>query len=341
MMRMVAVLLLVLGVGAGVARGDDRPAANPMEVKRWMSAGELLLKRAEQSQRRGKAEEATQLFTEAIQAFERASTEGAGAGAQGRVAAIEAQMGRHDLAVIRLRRVVQAAETAELQAELSDQLEAAVQQVALVTIAIKPGGASIVVDGEPSPSSELALLPGEHRVEISAPGHLGKKLVITAEAGSEVERSVVLEPAPVASSTTISEETLKPEASPVPGGQGSTMRDDRAGQPSRLWLYVGTSASVALVAGAALSGWAAVRKHNTFTDPVSTAEERADAQTSGRTLARTSDILLLSAAVTAGATAYYYVTWYRLRARRAASPSARAAPLLTGDFAGVALSGSF
>jgi hypothetical protein len=344
MIRMVAVLLLVVGVGAGVARGDDRPAANPKEVKRWISAGELLLKRGEQSQRRGKAEEAAQLFTEAIQAFERAGTEGAGAIAQGRAAAAEAQMGRHDRAVVRLRRAVQAAETADLQAELSDQLEAAVQHVALVTIAIEPAGSSIVVDGEVSSSSELALIPGEHRVEISAPGRLGKKLMITAEAGSEIERSVALEPAPVVSSTTISEETVPPEHPPLSSGEASMVRtvgDDAAGSPSRRWLYVGTAASVALVAGAALSGWAAVRKHNTFTDPVSTPEQRADAQSSGRTLARTSDVLLLSAAVAAGATAYYYVTSYRPRARRATSPSARATPLFTGDFAGMAFSGSF
>ncbi|MBS1124088.1 MAG: hypothetical protein H6Q90_6316, partial [Deltaproteobacteria bacterium] len=81
--------------------------------------------------------------------------------------------------------------------------------------------------------------------------------------------------------------------------------------PSRLPLYVGGGATIALAGVATVTGLLAVSQHGTFTAGDSSASERADAKSNGQLLARFTDGALLGAVVAGGFTTYWYLFKYK------------------------------
>ena len=67
-------------------------------------------------------------------------------------------------------------------------LRVVLKNLCRLELAIEPAGAEVVVDGAPrggAPLEPLVLPPGEHRVEVNHPGHVGLREVVTLASGQE------------------------------------------------------------------------------------------------------------------------------------------------------------
>jgi hypothetical protein len=98
-------------------------------------------------------------------------------------------------------------------------------------------------------------------------------------------------------------------------------------------LYVGIGTTVACGLGWAITGSLALSAHDTFADPMQPGSDRALARDNGKTLALTSDLLLVGAVVSGGFTAYWY---YKVYSKPEAAPAERrddggAPPVPGGD----------
>jgi hypothetical protein len=76
-------------------------------------------------------------------------------------------------------------------------------------------------------------------------------------------------------------------------------------------IYIGGGATLTLGLVATITGIMAVGDHATYVDPKATKSERADAQSSGRTLAHVTDLCLVGAIGAAAFTTYWYLYKYK------------------------------
>jgi hypothetical protein len=167
---------------------------------------------------------------------------------------------------------------------------------------IVPEGATVSIGGtqvgEAPMSEPLVLMPGTVTVSFAAVGYQPKDVELKIEAGSESERKITLEPVPIVTKPDIIDEE-RPEPEPTPTDKG----------PNMLPIYIGGGATIGLTVAATITGIMAVGKHSTYvdTDPAITPVERADAQSSGKTLALVTDLCIVGAIGAAGFTAYWYI----------------------------------
>jgi hypothetical protein len=184
-----------------------------------------------------------------------------------------------------------------------DELSA---KVGVVTLVVKPAGASITLGGAELGTAPLAeplvLLPGTYTLSFQAEGFQPREAALVVEGGTEAERAVELEAvrlviAPV------------PPLAPVPA-RSDAAPPDALGQ-GKLPLYVGAGITGAAATSAVIFGVLALRQHATFTGASTSPAAREDARTNGQRFALVSDVSLGAAVIAAGFTAYWYVARYR------------------------------
>jgi hypothetical protein len=210
-------------------------------------------------------------------------------------------------------------------------------KVGIVMLAITPEGTQIMVEGKQvgeAPLTEpLVLLPGMHKVSLTAVGFQPKDVELKVEAGSESERKIALEPVPI---VTKPEQPEEPEAPPMAGPTRPDMRP----------LYIGGGAAIGLTLVASVTGIIALGKHGTYADPMSSSSERESAQSSGKTFALVTDICLVGAVGAAAFTAYWYHFKYQPKARAFAEREQAQAkvdvvPWVQPQASGISVAGSF
>jgi hypothetical protein len=170
------------------------------------------------------------------------------------------------------------------------------KRIAVVTFDVDPAGATISVDDVELGAAPLAtpprLMPGKHKVAFAAQGRKPKSMDVTLAAGDRPVLTVKLDPlAPV-----VAKVKTPPKAQPVDEPSGS----------GRGVLYTSLFLTGAGVVGGTITGIMAIQKHSIYADMSKSAAQRAAAQSSGKTLAFTTDLLVFGAA----AAGVFAVVWY-------------------------------
>jgi hypothetical protein len=183
-----------------------------------------------------------------------------------------------------------------------DELSA---RVGVVTLVVKPAGASITLGGAelgtaPLPEP-LVLLPGTYTLSFQAGGFQPREAALVVEGGTEAERVVELEAVKL---------IIAPVPPLAPAGSDAAPPLDAPGQ-GKLPLYVGAGITGAAAANAVIFGVLALRQHATFAGASTSPAAREDARSNGQRFALISDVSLGAAVVAAGFTAYWYVARYR------------------------------
>jgi hypothetical protein len=286
------------------------PVKDPKLAKKWLAAALQLMQKGSYFTAKNRPDDARAQFENAVTAYRRAIEAGDDVAVYVDLANAEDKLGKLDDAVKHLRRVVAvpAGVRPDVVKRATARLEDLSARIGFVTLAVTPAGASITLGGTeigtaPLPEP-LVLMPGTYTLSFQAEGFQPREAEIKVEAGSEIERSIELEPVKVIV------EPVKPMVAEQP------LPDDQPTPPAALPLYVGAGVTGAGVLGAGIFGILAISRHSTFTGASTSAPDRADARTSGQRFALIADISLGAAAVAAGFTAYWYFTKYRQQPKK-------------------------
>ena len=333
------------------AKPPAAPVKDPKLAKKWLLAGQQLVQRGDWSTRAKRPDEAKASYENAVTAFEKSIEAGDDLNTHALLADALDKLGKHDLAVKHYRVVVkaQAGVRPDVLKKATAKLDELALKVGIVTLSVKPDGASISLAGTElgkTPLAEpLVLLPGTYTLSLRAEGFQPREVELNIEAGSESERTIELEAMKVVVAPPIKDPEPVEPPKPPPG-------------PSRLPLYAGGGAAVALLGVATVTGILAVGRHGTYTSSDATPAERADARSSGKTLALVTDLSLAGGLVAGGFTAYWYFFKYKparqkgtearpamsqVRERRDAAQSTKAelVPWVQSGASGITLVGAF
>ncbi len=279
------------------------PVKDPKLARKWLLAGQQLLQKGDGQTRAKRLDDAKTSYENAVTAFEKSIEVGEDLGTHALLADALDKLGKHDLAVKHYRVVVNAQEgvRADVQKKAAAKLDEALLKVGIVTLNVKPDGTTITLAGvelgkAPLPEP-LVLMPGTYAVGFQVEGYQPREAELNIEAGSESERTIELEPVKIVQAPIKDEEPIAPPPPPPP--------------PSRLPLYAGAGAAATLLGVATVTGILAIGRHGTYTATDATAEERADARSSGKTLALVTDLALVGGLAAGGFTAYWYFFKYR------------------------------
>lgn len=282
----------------------DQPVAkDPKVAKTWLKAADQLVKKGDQLAKKGDAAGAKTQYDNAVTAYGKAIEASDDVSLNYQLAIAEDKAGNTADAMKHLKLVAaaQAGVKPDVIKKAQTKLDEMSMKVGLLTLTIDPEGTQISIGGQPvgeAPMKEpLVLNPGTVTLSLTAVGYQPKDVEIKIEAGSESERKITLDPVPV-----VIKQVVKEEPTPEP---------EKPQPPSKLPLYIGAGVTGALVITATVTGIMAVGQHGTFTDPMTKASDRLDAQSNGRTLAHVTDICIAGGVVAAGFTAYWYLKKYK------------------------------
>lgn len=280
---------------------------DPKVAKKWLQAATQLVKKGDQLAKKNDAAGAKTQYDLAITAYQKSievSEDAAAVPVLFELAVTEDKAGSTLDSLTHLKVVLAAqGQKPDLMKKAQAKLDEVSMKVGIVTLTITPAGAQILINdkesGESPLPAPLTLMPGTYTVSLTAGGYLSKDIELKVEAGSESERKIDLEPKPIVKQPAYVEPE-KPKTVFV---------------PSKLPLYIGGGATVALALTATVTGILAVSEHGTFTSPDSNSPERKDAQVAGKNLAMVTDICLGTAVAAGAFTAYWYMFRYKPAAR--------------------------
>ncbi|HEY5945677.1 MAG TPA: PEGA domain-containing protein, partial [Kofleriaceae bacterium] len=291
---------------------SDQPqpvVKDPKVAKKWQQAGDVLMKKGDYLTGKGKPE-AKQHYENAVTAYQKAIEASDDVSLNYQLALAEDKAGMTPDAMKHIKLVIAAQGIKPaLMKNAQTKLDELSMKVGLVTLVITPEGTQVSLEGklvgEAPMTDPLVLMPGTHRVSLTAVGFQPKDIDLKIEAGSESERKIALEPVPVVN---------KPEGPEEP----ETPLIEQPKGPNKLPMYIGAGTAAGLTLIATVTGIVAIVKHGTYTDTNATPTERADAQSSGKTFAHVTDICLVGAVGAAAFTAYWYQYKYRPHVHAAA-----------------------
>jgi hypothetical protein len=340
------------GSGSGSAPAPTEPspvAKDPKLAKKLLFAAQQMVAKGDYWTRAKRPDDAKAQYETALTAFQKAIELGDDPNVYFELANVEDKLGKLDEAAKHWRVVIKAQTGVrpDILKKATAKFDDAVTKLGLVTLVIKPDGASISMAGtaigtSPLPES-MILMPGTYAFAFSAEGFQSKELEIKVEEGSESERGIDLEP------VQLTIEPAKPEIEePI---EPAIV----AKPPSKLPLYLGGGATVGFLGIATITGILAVGQHGTFTAADSSSGERTDARSSGERLARITDVMLVGTLGAAAFTTYWYMFKYKpahkkfateqQAARRSrpldSSSKVTVVPWVQHDTGGVTLAGSF
>jgi hypothetical protein len=156
---------------------------------------------------------------------------------------------------------VDAARLAAVRAEA----EALRGRLVQITLALRPAGATVLVDGRVTavPSSVLLLDPGSHALEVRADGYVSQRREEDFAAGAQVRWEVALVPVPAAPPSAVAgigdgRDAQRMGLDTGPARRGTTPPDGASRRAG--WVVpVGVTLGVLAAAGIALGVWAALR----------------------------------------------------------------------------------
>ncbi|HEY5921063.1 MAG TPA: PEGA domain-containing protein [Kofleriaceae bacterium] len=289
------------------APADPPPVVkDPKIAKKWLQAGDLLMRKGDQMTKQGKPEAKAQ-YENAVTAYQKAIEASDDVSINYQLALALDKAGMTPDALKHLKIVTAAAQDIKpaVMKNAQARLDEYSMKVGVVALTITPEGTQVSIEGKPvgeAPLTEpLVLMPGTHKVSLTAVGFQPKDVDLKVEAGSESERKIALEPVPIISKPQVDE----PEPVPIEQPKG----------PDKRPLYVGAAVGGGLVAIAVVTGIVAVSKHGTYTDDTASPTDRADAQSSGKTFARLTDVCIVGAVAAGAFTAYWYQYKYRPQAQ--------------------------
>jgi hypothetical protein len=314
------------------------PIGDPKLAQRLAAAALVSSQKGDYLVRAKRVADARPHFEAAVAAYEQAiAANDSDAALYFELAIVEEKLDRVIPAINHHKHVI-ASTTAkpDLIAKATKQLAVLMGKVAVITVAVKPEGATIRIDGAEIGKAPLAqpiiVVPGVYKLAFEADGYRPGELEVSAEAGTQGERTFELEAIPV-----IFE---KPVVDPPPVVVAPPKKP-----PTKLPLYLGAGAALALGVTSTITGLLAVGEHNTFTAPESPNRDRIAARDAGRRLALISDLTMLGALGAGAFTAYWYVFKYRPAQRKFVSesvaPKATLVPWVQPEGAGIAAVGSF
>lgn len=323
----------------------DAPPAEPAVVKdpkvakKWLQAGNTLLKKGDQQTKQGKTDEAKTSYENAAVAFGKSIEAGDDVTLHLQIAIALEKAGDPIGAMTHLKTLVAAEGVKpDVTAKAQSKLDELSMKVGIVSLTIVPDGTQITLGGKQvaeSPMTEpLVLMPGEYVVTLAAVGYQPKDVELKVEAGSESERKIELEPVPIVTKPAEVMPEDKPDVAAVEGPK-----------PNLMPIYIGGGAALGLALIGTVTGIVAIGKHGQYSDSRSETE-RSDLRSSGKTMALVTDLCLVGALGAAAFTTYWYVTKYRpeakaLAERQAIGPKVDVVPWVQSEAGGLAAVGSF
>ncbi len=327
-MRIHATLLVILLAAAGslAARGTARAEDPKKAAKKLLGEGDKLFKK-------GDYEGALDRYKRAFEAFPSAKIYLPMAITEEKLGRDVDAYGHYELLVSEAGDPVPEDLRADAQARMAD-IE---KRIVVIKFDIRPLGATITVDnvelGQSPLDKPVRLAPGNHAWSINKDGFMPVEKEMELQGGTSLDEVVQLEKEP----------TVEISTGPAGGGAGGGATAPRrtaadAGGKKKV-LIAGIVTTSALLSATVVFGLLAMSKHDIYTDPERSMEDRKAAQSSGRTMATVTDVMLVGAIAAGGFTAYWYFKQYK-PAQAAKEPTALV-PYTTPDGAGVAVFGRF
>jgi hypothetical protein len=222
----------------------------------------------------------------------------------------------------------------ELKAEAQNRMAEIEKRIVVIKFDIRPLGATITVDnvelGQAPLDKPVRLSAGSHAWSISKDGFMPVEKEMELQGGTSLDEVVQLEKEPAIEVSTGPPDGDKPDRQPK-----GTAAD--AGSKKKV-LIAGIVTTSALLSATVVFGLFAMSKHDIFTDPERSMEDREAARDSGRTMATVTDVMLVGALAAGGFTAYWYFKQYKPAQQR---EQTSLVPYATPDGAGVAVFGRF
>jgi hypothetical protein len=289
------------------ADGSAAPAPvvkDPKVAKKWQTAGQQLVQKADYNTRKNKLEEAKAQYENALTAYGKAIEASDDLVLRYEMALVEDKLGKFDLAAVQLRTVttVKTGLKPDILKKAIAKYDELTTKIGIVTLSVNTDNATITLNGTEvgkSPLTEpLIMMPGTYTLSFAADGFQPKDSEIKVEAGSESERAIELEP-------------IKIIVEPIRNEPEAPIVTEAPKPPSKLPLYIGGGAAGAFAVVGIVTGIMAISQHSTFVADDSKAGDRADAKDRGTTLAHVTDIMFAGALVAGGFTAYWYFFKYK------------------------------
>lgn len=243
------------------------------------------------------------------------------------------------------------------------------RRVGTITLQVTPDGATIVIDGTETrraPVSEpVRVVAGDHTVAISLDGYAAESQTVHVDGGADARVAVRLRRAEVvATVVTPPVETVVTPTEPVEADvvvAETPVEETPAEEPSSgggirftAPFFIAGGITLAAAAGWGVTGGIALAENDAFeadvvraNDPALSEMAQADARASGlghadtaRTLAITSDVLLVTTLVGLGATTFFFILAQTEPTDDAESPTVMVLPLVAPALAGNGLGGS-
>ena len=333
----------------------DAQAGDKKKARKLLSAGDRNLARGDKLLARGKKAEAQESFLDALREYKAAYDEVNDPRIFYPMALAQKRLGRH-LASLRLftKFLEEASKVSEaLRTDTDGHINELKENLGAIFFRVDPAGAEVFVNDESIGRSPLSqphfVTPGQYNYRIEKEGFQSASGTVDVEAGDSRGDEIIL-------TRKIEPDDDVDDEIPVVIGPKKKRRPKA--QPSALPLQIGLGLSGAFAIGATVTGLLANSRHNTFTDEAASPEARESARSSGKSLALTTDIMIIGGLAAATYSAYYYFAVYRDGNRSAAAEIRPAAdskrqndqanrktvvvgPLAGRDFAGMVVHGRF
>ncbi len=286
---------------AYAGEGDDVAAARAL-----LDDGDDHLARGERLERRGQRARAFALYEQALDRYRKAYELVPKPTIFFAIAGAEAKLDRYLDAIGHYQQVVAEVADEGLREQARARIQALSAQVAILELNVQPAGAGISIDREPRGQapieSPLYLAAGEHTITVTAEGYTPFEESLMLRPGKPVHREIELSDINM----------LVKAPKPVQMGAAPMTPADARPAPSKTVVIVGTALTVAMAAGATVTGLMALSKHDQFdADPAPEPDERRDLARAGRTLAGVTDGLVIGAVLIGTYTLYRYLGVYR------------------------------
>ena len=296
--------------GSATGSGSDsqvpaEPAIvkDPKVARKWLNAARVLVSKGDYYTNHKRPDDAKPQYDNAITAYQKAIEAGDDLTVYYSLALVEDKLGHEADAYHHVKRVVTADPPVNpnVQKKAQALLDEITGKVGVVRLTVEPEGATISIAGTSYGEAPLAqaivLMPGTYTVSFALPGYQPKETDLKIEAGVEAEKKIDLDPVPIK----VQPHVFEPEPEPPPV----------VAKPSKLPLWAGVTATGLFTVGAVIFGGSAISQHHAYTDPTFTKQERADAQSLGRTMSHLCDASIGVAVLSAAFTVYWYEFKYK------------------------------
>lgn len=166
---------------------------------------------------------------------------------------------------------------------INDFIKEAESKIARLKLSLDPPAASAQIDGKPASGPDLRLDPGQHLIEVSAPGYLPSTRRVTLARGDNAPLQISLEKPPSAAPS------APPSAPASAPSSPASPPPPPAYSPYTGTFWVVAGASAVFLAAGAISGTIALRNASTYNDQPGNQKD-GSLRSSGETLRVVADV---------------------------------------------------